>query len=337
MAAQHESAQAPVSSGGTMRAVTSDGAGGPEVLRVEQTRRPSPGPGQVLVRTTAAGINRADVMQRLGHYPPPPGEPDTIGLEVSGVVVEVGEGVEAPHVGSECVALLGGGGYAEYVAVDAGQVIPPPPGMDLITAAGVIEVSATVVSNFELAGVTGDSTVLIHGGAGGIGSFAIQYAHSIGATVVTTASPEKLDYCRELGADHAFSYRGDWVAELADAVGGADMILDNQGARYLAANIEALNPDGRIVIIGFMGGRKGELELNKLMAKRAGVFSTGLRARPAEQKAAICRQLRDHVWPLFADGRLAAAPTKTYPLEDVAAAHEFFDSGEHRGKLVLTI
>lgn len=320
-----------------MRAVVTSGAGGPEVLSVAQVDRPTPGPGQVLIRTTAAGVNRADVMQRLGHYPPPPGEPDTIGLEVSGTVVEVGEGVEAPHVGSECVALLGGGGYAEYVAVNAGQVIPPPPGMDLVTAAGVLEVSATVVSNFDLAGVTGDSTVLIHGGAGGIGSFAIQYAHSIGATVVTTASAEKLDYCRELGADHAFPYSGDWVAATKDAVGGADMVLDNQGARYLSANIDALNPDGRIVIIGFMGGRKGEIELNKLMAKRAGVFSTGLRARPAEQKAAICRQMRDHVWPLFADGRLTSAPTRTYPLEDVVAAHEYFDSGEHRGKLVLTL
>lgn len=326
-----------------MRAVTTDGSGGPEVLRVAQIDRPRPGPGQVLIRTVAAGINRADVMQRLGHYPPPKGEPDTIGLEVSGVVAELGEGVDSPAEGSQCVALLGGGGYAEYVVVNAGQVIPPPPGMDLETAAGVLEVSATVVSNFDLAGASEDSTVLIHGGAGGIGSFAIQYAKNLGATVVTTASPEKLDFCRELGADHALSYRDDWVGELKQAVGGVDVILDNQGARYLNQNIDALNPDGRLVIIGFMGGRKVEIELNKLMAKRAGVFSTGLRARPTAQKAAICTRIRDHVWPLFARGRLhargrlQAAPTKTYPLEEVAAAHEFFDSGEHRGKLVLTI
>ncbi|NNG19720.1 NAD(P)H-quinone oxidoreductase [Naumannella sp. ID2617S] len=320
-----------------MRAVLAEGAGGPEVLRVGEVETPTPGPGQVLVKVTAAGINRADVMQRLGHYPPPPGESEVIGLEVSGTVAALGADVDDWSVGMECLALLSGGGYAEYVAVPAGQLVPPPPGVDLVTAAGVLEVAATVQSNAEIAHLGTGDAYLVHGGAGGIGSFAIQYAKALGCTVFTTAgSAEKLQFCRELGADHALDYHDDWSVAVQEA-GGVDVILDNMGAKYLDANLTALRPDGRLTVIGLMGGRKGELNLGALLAKRGQVIATSLRSRPAKQKAAICTGVVERVWPMIADGSISTAPTRRFALDEVAAAHEYFDSGEHRGKLVLTM
>lgn len=320
-----------------MRAVVAEGAGGPEVLRVVEVDTPRPGPGQVLITVLAAGVNRADVMQRRGFYPPPPGESEILGLEVSGTIAALGEGVEGWQIGDECLALLASGGYAEHVAVAAGQVIPLPPGVDPITAAGVLEVAATVQSNAELAHLSAGDRYLVHGGAGGIGSFAIQYAKALGCAVFTTAgSAEKLDYCRGLGADHAIDYHDDWVAAVREA-GGVDVILDNMGAKYLESNLAALRPDGRLVVIGLMGGRKAELNLGDLLSRRCSVAATSLRSRPAEQKAAICAGVVERVWPMFADGQVEAAPTRVFALDEVAAAHEYFDSGEHRGKIVLKV
>lgn len=320
-----------------MKAVVAEGSGDPDVLRVTEVPTPRPKPGQVLIKVIAAGVNRADVMQRRGFYPPPPGESEVIGLEVSGSIAQVTDGVEGWQVGDECLALLAGGGYAEYVAVDAGQVVPLPPGVDAVTAAGVLEVAATVQSNAEIAHLSPRDAYLVHGGAGGIGSFAIQYAKALGCTVFTTAgSAEKLAYCRDLGADHAIDYHDDWVTAVRDA-GGVDVILDNMGAKYLESNLAALRPDGRLTVIGLMGGRKAELNLGELLAKRGSVAATSLRSRPAEQKAAICAGVVERIWPMFADGQIKPAPTEVFPLADVVAAHEYFDSGEHRGKIVLTV
>ncbi|MDO5682591.1 MAG: NAD(P)H-quinone oxidoreductase [Propionibacteriaceae bacterium] len=320
----------------TMQAVVTSGQGGPEVLSLAEIPTPRPAAGEVLIRVAAAGMNRADVMQRKGFYPPPPGASETIGLEVSGHIAAVAEGVTSWQIGEPCVALLAGGGYADYVAVPAPQVIPPPPGIDLITAAGVLEVAATVLSNARVAQLKPGETFVVHGGAGGIGSFAIPYAKALGCTVWTTAgSADKLDMCRALGADLAVDYHEDWAAAFADA-GGADVILDNQGARYLESNVSVLRPDGRLVIIGLQGGRKAEIDLNAVLRKRNHVIATSLRSRPLEQKAEICATVVAEVWPMIADGRIPAAPTITYPAAEVAAAHAYFDSGDHRGKLVLT-
>lgn len=329
----------------TMRAVLTSGDGGPDMLHLGTAPTPTPRPGEVLIRVTAAGVNRADVMQRKGFYPPPPGAPDIIGLEVSGRVAALADGVdgldgvdaiEGWSIGDECLALLTGGGYAEYVAVDARHLVALPPGVDPVTAAGVLEVAATVHSNAEVAHLVPGETFLVHGGAGGIGSFAIQYAKARGCTVWATAgSAEKLDFCRRLGADLAVSYHDDWSQTFTDA-GGADVILDNQGARYLSANLGVLADDGRLVIIGLQGGRKAEIDLNQMLRKRNQVTATSLRSRPGDQKAAICADVTAVVWPMYADGRVRTAPTKTFPVAEAAAAHEYFDSGEHRGKLVLT-
>ena len=321
-----------------MRAVVVSEPGGPDVLRVEEVPDPVPGPGEVLVEVAAAGVNRADLMQREGHYPPPPGASETIGLEVSGHVAGLGEGVEGLEVGQPCVALLAGGGYAERVVVPAGQVLPPPPGYDLVDAAGVLEVAATVWSTLAHAHLAAGETFLVHGGAGGIGSFAIQYAKALGATVIATAGSEaKLQHCRDLGADHAFSYRDDWAGLTKDAVGGVDVVLDNMGAKYLAAHVDLLAPDGRLVVIGFQGGRTATIDLGALLPKRASVAAISLRGRPLDQKADICRNVAEQVWPLLADGTIRPTPLTTYALDDVADAHRALESGDNVGKIVLVV
>lgn len=323
-----------------MRAITTTGPGGPEVLVVTEMAVPSPGPEEILVEVTAAGINRADLMQRQGHYPPPPGASQVIGLEVSGHVSALGTEVDGWEIGDTCVALLAGGGYAEYVVVPAGQVVEPPPGLDLVAAGGVIEVAATVFSNLDAAGLGPEDLFLVHGGAGGIGSFAIQYAKSLRATVITTAgSAEKLDYCRALGADHAISYRGDWAAGVRSAAGehGVDVILDNMGATYLSEHVRLMAPSGRLVVIGMQGGVRAELDLGQLMAKRAWLTSTSLRARPVAEKADICRGVVDEVWPLLADGTVQPTQHTTFNLADAARAHAWMESGEHSGKVILQV
>lgn len=327
-----------------MRAVIAREPGGPEVLAVTDLPDPSPGPGEVVVDVVATAVNRADTLQRQGHYPPPPGASDVLGLECSGTVSAVGEGVEGVEerqVGDEVCALLAGGGYAEKVVVPAGQVMPVPPGVDLVTAGGIPEVACTVWSNvFMVAGLRPDETLLVHGGAGGIGTLAIQLAKALGARVVTTAgSPEKLELCRTLGADVAVSYRDqDFVEEVRRATDGrgADVILDNMGARYLDRNVSALASEGRLVIIGMQGGVKGELNIGKLLAKRGAVIATSLRSRPVAEKAAICAAVTEHVWPLLADGTVRTLVHATFPLEEAAEAHALMESGDHVGKILLT-
>jgi putative PIG3 family NAD(P)H quinone oxidoreductase len=323
-----------------VRAVVVREPGGPEVLEVGDVPVPEPGRGEVLVAVTAAGVNRADLMQREGHYPPPPGASETIGLEVSGHVTALGPGAEGLEVGQPCVALLAGGGYAEQVVVPSGQVIAPPPGYDLVGAAGVLEVAATVWSNLAYAHLTAGETFLVHGGSGGIGSFAIQYAKALGATVIATAgSAAKLEHCRELGADHAFSYSDDWAGQAREATGGrgVDVVLDNMGAKYLAAHVDLLAPDGRLVIIGFQGGRTATIDLGVLLAKRGTVAAISLRGRPLDQKADICRHVVAEVWPLLADGTVRPSRLTTYPLDDVVEAHRALESGDNVGKIVLTV
>lgn len=323
-----------------MRAILAPEPGGPEALQLVELDRPTPGPGEVLVRVVAAGVNRADVMQRRGHYPPPPGYPDMIGLEVSGVVEALGEGTTGWEPGQECLALLAAAGYAEYVVAPAGQLVPPPPGIDLVDAGGLLEVAATVVSNMDTVHLAAGEYFLVHGGAGGIGSFAIQYAKALGCTVLATAgSPDKLDYCRSLGADHAFDYHEDWVAAVDAATGGhgADVILDNMGAKYLPLNVRALAMDGRQVTIGLQGGRKGELDLGVLLNKRATVHAASLRGRPVAQKSAICARVAEVVWPMIAEGLVRPLYTERVPFAEVRRAHEMIDAPGHHGKIVLVM
>lgn len=322
-----------------MRAITVAEPGPPEVLRIGEVPEPEPSAGEVVIEVTAAGVNRADLQQRIGVYPPPPGASTTIGLECAGGVHAVGAQVTGWRLGDPCMALLAGGGYAEYVAVPAGQVIRPPEGVDLVSAGGLMETAATVVSNLDRGELAAGETFLVHGGAGGIGSFAIQYAKGLGATVIATGGTEhKLDYCRTRGADHAISYRDDWPQAVADITAGrgVDVILDNMGAKYLDANTDALAPDGRLLIIGMQGGRKATLDVGRLLVKRGAVFATGLRGRPVEQKAAICDRLARTVWPMYADGRIGLPQLTRYSLADAAEAHAQLEGGDSVGKIVLT-
>ena len=319
-----------------MRAVIVDEPGDESVLRIGEVETPTPGVGEILVRTVASGVNRADVLQRQGHYPPPPGVTDTIGLEASGVVAEVGEGVTRWRVGDEVVALLAGGGYAEFFVVKEGQAIAPPPGVDLVSAAGVLEVAATVLSNVRVGRLRAGQVFLVHGGAGGIGTFATQYAKALGAIVAATAGSERnLEHCREFGADFAFDYHGDWVDALREATGGADMILDIIGAKYLEPNVKALKKGGHLVVIGLQGGIKGTLNLGLLLNKGATVAATSLRFRPDEEKAAICQAVEQEVWPMLADGRIKPSPETRIPFDDVRAAHSQLTGGGNIGKVVL--
>ena len=325
-----------------MRAIVTTEPGGPEVLTVAELPDPTPGPGEVVIDVAATAVNRADVLQRKGFYPPPPGASEVIGLECSGTVSAVGEGVTRWHVGDEVCALLAGGGYAEKVLVPEGQVMSVPAGVDLVTAAALPEVACTVWSNvFLVAGLRPDETLLVHGGAGGIGTFAIQVAHEVGARVITTAgSAAKLDVCRELGADVGIDYREqDFVAEVKDATAGrgADVILDNMGASYLTRNIDALATEGRLVVIGMQGGVKAELDLSVLLRKRAAVIATTLRSRPPENKAVICAAVEDHVWPMVAAGTVKPIVHARFPLEQAADAHRALDDGSHVGKILLTV
>jgi putative PIG3 family NAD(P)H quinone oxidoreductase len=321
-----------------MRAVTAPEPGGPDALVVSDHPDLEPAAGEVLLDVVATAVNRADLLQRQGNYPPPPGASDVLGLECSGRVAALGEGVEGLAVGDEVCALLAGGGYAEQVVVPAGQVMPVPAGIDLVTAAALPEVAATVWSNvFMVAALRPGETLLVHGGAGGIGNLAIQLASVLGARVFTTAgTPEKREFCESLGAERAIDYHEEDFVEVVREAGGADVILDNMGASYLPGNVKALATEGRLVVIGMQGGVKGELNLGALLAKRGAVIATSLRGRPAEQKAAICAGVVEHVWPLVAEGRVRTFVHETFPLAEVARAHELMEAGSHTGKLVLT-
>jgi len=325
-----------------MRAVIAAEAGGPEVLSVGEVPDVMPGPGEVALAVAATAINRADLLQRQGVYPPPPGASGVLGLECSGTVAEVGADVTDWSVGDEVCALLSGGGYASRVVVPAGQLMPVPAGVDLATAAALPEVACTVWSNvFMMAGLQPHETFLVHGGAGGIGTFAIQLVAQLGARVFTTGgTPEKLAACAELGADVTINYRDqDFVEVVNEETDGAgvDVILDNMGAKYLGRNVAALAAGGRLAIIGMQGGTKGELDLGQLFRKRGAVMAALLRSRPAEEKAAICASVAEHVWPLVADGLVRPIVHVTMPLEEIAEAHRLMEDGEHTGKILLTL
>jgi putative PIG3 family NAD(P)H quinone oxidoreductase len=323
-----------------MRAVVVSEPGGPDVLQIAEVPEPVPAPGEVLVDIVGAGVNRADLMQREGHYPPPPGAPPYPGLECSGLVAGLGPGAGGWQVGDQVCALLGGGGYAEKVAVPAGQLLPPPAGVTLTDAAGLPEVACTVYANvFQRAGLAPGETLLVHGGASGIGTMAIQLAHAHGARVACTAgTPAKLERCRELGADLAINYASDdFVEAVRDFTGGrgADVILDIMGAVYLPRNVTALATGGRLVVIGLQGGSRGELDLGQLLVKRASVQAASLRARPAGEKAVIVALVREHVWPLIEAGRVSPVIDRVLPLAQAPQAHRLIESGAHVGKILL--
>ncbi len=323
-----------------MHAVVITEPGGPEVLRWTEVPDPRPGPGEVLVEVAASAVNRADAMQRQGFYPPPQGAPPYPGLECSGIIAEVGPGVTGWQSGQPVCALLAGGGYAEKVAVPAGQLLPAPQAVPLAAAAALPETVCTVYANvFTGARLAKGETLLVHGGGSGIGTTAIQLARHAGATVAVTAgSPEKLEACRRLGADILINYRdGDFAEQLLEATGGhgADVILDIIGAGYLAQNLAALAPDGRIANIGLQRGRKAELDFSALMAKRGTITSTSLRARPAAQKAAIVEAVRTSVWPLADTGALRPIIDRELPMSQAGEAHRVLDASSHIGKIVL--
>jgi putative PIG3 family NAD(P)H quinone oxidoreductase len=319
-----------------MHAIVIEKPGDPDVLRWTEVPDPVVGAGEVLLDVAAAGINRADIMQRQGFYPPPPGTPEYPGLEVSGRVAALGEGVTGWQVGDEACALLSGGGYAERVAVPAGQLLPVPRGVSLVEAAGLPEVTATVWSNvFMLAGLRKGESFLVHGGSSGIGTMAIQLAKAHGARVLCTAgSTEKLERCRALGADVAINYRTEDFVKAAKPV---DVILDNMGAEYLPRNVDALGTGGRLMVIGLQGGRVGELDLGTLLAKRALVHATSLRSRPAAEKAEIVTAVREHVWPLIESGSVRPIVDRTVPMPEAASAHRILEESTHVGKIVLTV
>jgi putative PIG3 family NAD(P)H quinone oxidoreductase len=323
-----------------MKAIVISEPGGPEVLAWSEVPDPVPGDGEVLVEVAAAAVNRADLMQRQGLYDPPPGSSEILGLECSGRIVGLGPGVSGWGVGDRVCALLTGGGYAQKVAVPTGQLLPVPESVDLVEAAGLPETVCTVWSNvFMTAGLQPGETLLVHGGASGIGTTAIQLAKALGATVlVTVGSKEKAERCIELGADAAIDYKNEdfaeRVRELTDGH-GADVILDIMGASYLARNVDALAVSGRLVSIGMQGGTKGELDLGKLMRKRAAVMATTLRARPPAEKAAIVAAVREHVWPLVASGAFRVVVDRRVPLPDAAQAHRVVQNSDHVGKVLL--
>ena len=304
-----------------------------------------PGIDEVLIEIFAAGVNRADLLQAAGNYPPPPGASDILGLEVSGRIGAVGDGVSEWIVGQEVCALLAGGGYAESVIVPAAQVLPVPPGVTLHDAAALPEVACTVWSNLVMAAhLTPGEVLLVHGGASGVGSHAIQVAKQLGAVVAVTAgSAAKLDLCRELGADIAINYRDDDFVEhirRATEGRGADVILDIMGAAYLDRNLDALAADGRLVIIGMQGGVKGELNIGKLVGKRLQVIGTALRARPVDGphgKGAIVAAVVESVWPMIADGRVRPVIGARFPLAEAQEAHRALATGEVSGKILLTV
>lgn len=323
-----------------MYAITIPEPGGPEALVWDEVPDPVPAEGEVLVEVVASAVNRADLLQRQGLYNPPPGASPYLGLECSGRIAAVGPGVLGWSVGDEVCALLAGGGYAQKVAVPAGQLLPVPAGLDVLQAAALPEVTCTVWSNvFMVAHLRPGETLLVHGGSSGIGTMAIQLAKAVGAKVAVTAgTKEKLDFCAELGADILINYREqDFVEEIERATSGAgaDVILDNMGAKYLDRNVRALAVNGRLAIIGMQGGIKAELNIAALLNKRAAVSATSLRARPLSEKAAIVAAVREHVWPLIDSGHVRPVVDRELPMSDAAGAHRVLEESSHIGKVLL--
>jgi putative PIG3 family NAD(P)H quinone oxidoreductase len=323
-----------------MYAITIPEPGGPEALVWDEVPDPVPAEGEVLVEVVASAVNRADLLQRQGLYNPPPGASPYPGLECSGRIVEIGSGVSGWAVGDEVCALLAGGGYAEKVVVPAGQLLPVPVGLDAKQAAALPEVTCTVWSNvFMVSHLRPGETLLVHGGSSGIGTMAIQLAKAVGAKVAVTAgSKEKLDFCAELGADILINYREqDFVEEIKRATdgAGADVILDNMGAKYLDPNVRTLAVNGRLAIIGMQGGIKAELNIAALLNKRAAISATSLRARPLGEKAAIVAAVREHVWPLIDSGHVRPIIDRELAMSDAATAHRVLEESSHIGKVLL--
>jgi putative PIG3 family NAD(P)H quinone oxidoreductase len=316
--------------------------GGPEALVPAERPRPAIGPDDVLIKVAAAGVNRPDVMQRQGRYPPPPGASDIPGLEIAGTIQEAGANVRSWRAGDRVCALVSGGGYAEYCAAPAPQCLPIPRGLDFVHAGAIPETTFTVWTNvFERGRLQRGESILIHGGSSGIGTTAIQLAHAFGARVFTTAgSAEKCAACEALGAERAINYReNDFVAAIRDLTSGrgVDVILDIVGGTYLQRNIESLALEGRLVHIGQLGGPKGEINLIPVLRQRLTITGSTLRARSVAEKAAIANAVREHVWPLFESGAVRVLVHRAFPLREAAEAHRVMESGAHIGKLVLVV
>ncbi len=323
-----------------MRVIEIRGPGGPDVLVPAERSRPSPGPGSVLIKVTAAGVNRPDVLQRQGRYPPPPGASDIPGLEVAGVIEAIGRGVHGWETGDRVCALVAGGGYAEYCVAPAPQCLPVPAGMDLVQAGAIPETFFTVWTNvFERGHLAAGESILVHGGSSGIGTTAIQLAAALGARVFATAgTADKCAACERLGADRAINYRDrDFVADIKEGTGGrgVDVVLDIVGGEYLPRNIDVLATDGRLVQIGTLGGGKAQLNMIPVLQRRLTITGSTLRARSVPEKGAIASALRERVWPLLAVGRVKPIVDRTFPLERAADAHRVMEASAHIGKLVL--
>ncbi|MGE5242621.1 MAG: NAD(P)H-quinone oxidoreductase [Betaproteobacteria bacterium] len=323
-----------------MRVIEIREPGGPEVLVPAERPTPSPGPNSVLIKVAAAGVNRPDVMQRQGRYPPPPGASDIPGLEVAGIVDAIGRGVHGWEAGDRVCALVAGGGYAEYCVAPAPQCLPVPAGVDLVHAGAVPETFFTVWTNvFERGRLAAGETILIHGGTSGIGTTAIQLASAFGARVFATAgSDAKCAACERLGAERAINYRDmDFVAAVGELTGGrgVDVVLDIVGGEYLPRNIDALGMEGRLVQIGTLGGPKAQINMIPVLQRRLTITGSTLRARSVPEKAAIAAALRERVWPLLSLGRVKPIVDRTFPLAQAAEAHRVMESGAHIGKLVL--
>ncbi|MHA6287586.1 NAD(P)H-quinone oxidoreductase [Maricaulis sp. CAU 1757] len=324
--------------GNRNRVVIAETPGGPEVLRLVTRDMPEPGPGEVLIRNAACGVNRPDQIERLGFYPAPPGAPEGLGLEVSGCIEAIGPGVDGFRVGDAVCALVAGGGYAEHSVAPAGSVLPAPSTLALADAAGLPETVFTVWANvFDRAALKPGEALLVHGGSSGIGTTAIQMAKAHGARVFTTAgSPDKVALCRDLGADLAINYRDQDFVEQVREAGGADVILDMVGGDYVQRNLDCANFGARIVSIAFLKGSRVELDLMRLMLKQITLTGSTLRARPVDEKARLAADIRDTVWPWIEAGWLKPVIDSRHALADVRAAHERLDSGAHSGKIILT-
>ncbi len=325
-----------------MRAIVCSQPGGPEVMQWLEVEDPIPGVDEVLIDVAAVGLNRADVLQRKGFYPPPPGASNYLGLECSGVISAVGANVTAWKIGDQVCALLTGGGCAEKVVVPAGQLLPVPAGVSLIDASALPEIAATVWSNVAmLAHLREGETILIHGGTSGIGTMAIQVARQLGARVIVTCGTQvKVQAALDLGADFAINYTQSDFADEVNTITqgkGVDVILDVMGAKYLQSNVVSLAANGRLVVIGLQGGTKGEIDLNRLLSKRAAVLATSLRMRPVAEKAAIIDSVREHLWPLIESGTIKLVIDHYFPIEQIAQAHERMEASQHIGKIVLTL
>lgn len=319
------------------RVVVRGGRGPAEALELAAAPTPRPGPGEILIRVAAAGVNRPDIVQRKGAYPPPPGAPETLGLEVAGEVVALGDGAQRWRLGDQVCALLGGGGYAEYAVADARHALPTPAGLDAVHAAALPETIFTVFSNvFEIGGLQPGGTLLVHGATSGIGVAAIQMAKAAGARVIATGrGPTKAEVARDLGADIAIdSSAVDFVAAVRDA-GGADVVLDMVAGDYLQRNLDCLRPGGRLVVIAVQGGAQATVDVARLMVKRLVLTGSTLRPRSADEKARLAQAVEARVWPWIAEGRVRPVLDRTFPLGEAAAAHAYLEAGRHVGKVVL--